>query len=499
MDKWFTTNEWVWLIFSAAILALGYPPLPLGFFAHFALVPILFIVEKKGLKETFKIGFFWGLLSSLFLLHWISYVTVIGTVLACFILALYPAFILWLYRLLAIKISKIVAYALFPFLWVGMEFIRGWGELGFPWADLAHTQIKYPVFTQFAELTGSRGISFWVVILNLFFFGLVRNIKQKSRFIFIFIIIVAYTIPFIYGVKELKRKWRPKDEFRVALLQGNIDPRKKWDESFQWENFESYLQMVSEIGDKVSLVIWPETATANYLRRELRFTTKLVSLIDSVGVPNLVGSLDYEYINGELHEYNSAVLIYPGGEWVWYAKNHLVPFSEHFPFDQYVPILRKLNKAVEIGQGEFTPGKTKTIMRVDKKIFGTIICFESIFQELVRDFVLKGAEFLVVITNDGWFGKSAGPYQHKEIAKLRAIENRIYIARCANTGISCIIDPTGKEIAQIPLNKKGYLIGSLGLKRETTFFTRHGDIISRLSFGVISAALLWIIIKHFIG
>lgn len=487
--------DWVLLVISATLLSLSYPPLPLGFLAHFALVPLLFVLENKDGKNSFKLAFIWGLISALMLLHWISWVTFPGMLLACLILALYPAFVLWLFRSVYLKISKTFAFLVFPFLWIGMEFVRGYGELGFPWADLAHTQLKYTTMIQFADITGARGISFWVVLLNLLFFALIKNLNKIKAILLVVLIAILYIAPLVYGSYVMRRKFTPVGEFGVALLQGNIDPHLKWDREFQWKHFEEYLAMVKEVSNSASLVIWPETATANYLRRETDFAKRLQAIVDSIGVPNLVGSLDYEYKEGEPYYYNAAVLIFPGGEQKWYYKNHLVPFSEHFPFDQYSRFLRKMNRKIYLGQGDFTPGTEKVIMEINGVKFGTIICFESIFSTLAREFVRNGAQFLVVITNDGWFGKTAGPYQHQYIAVLRAIENRVPIARCANTGISCIIDQYGRISSSIPLNKKGYLVGSILLTKTNTFFTHYGDIISHISFATIPLTLFLLMFK----
>ncbi len=494
-------NKYLLVALSACLLAASYPPLPLGFLAHIALVPLLISLWDTSGRETFKLAYIWGLLFAILMLHWISWinrwVTLGGMILAALYIALFPAFIFWLFIRIKRVFNQTVAFLLFPFLWVGMEYIRGSTDLGFPWQDLGHTQIPYIPLVQFADILGSRGISFWVIILNILFFLLLSSLKLKKVALYILLLAIAYSIPLGYGEYILHNKEEMLiEDFPVALLQGNVDPRKKWEESLKRQHFDEYIAMMKKYGKNMKLVVWPESATANYFRKEPYYRNKLKRVVEELNVPAVVGVLDYRWIGEEVHYYNAAVLLMPDGTESWYYKNHLVPFSEHFPFDQNIDFFRKLNRQVNFGQGDFTPGKKKPIMNVWGKKFGIIICFESVFPSLVREFVENGAEFIVLITNDGWFGKSVGAYQHAEIARLRAVENRVPIARCANTGITCLIDPYGRVYNKLGLMKQGVVTGNLRFVQKRTFFTRYGECLPKAGALIIPLALIGGMLKR---
>ena len=159
-----------------------------------------------------------------------------------------------------------------------------------------------------------------------------------------------------------------------------------------------------------------------------------------------------------------------------YNKVHLVPFAEYIPLSEKFPSLKKLN----FGQGNFTSGKEYTIFELDSTRFSNVICYESSMPKLVKGFVKNGAQFITIQANDGWLGKSAGPYQHFELAKLRAIENRIFIVRCANTGISGVINPIGIVQHKIPLGKKSIIVADIIPSQNLTFYTKYGEVFAIL-------------------
>jgi len=206
----------------------------------------------------------------------------------------------------------------------------------------------------------------------------------------------------------------------------------------------------------------------------------------------LTGSPDYAHLGGEEYQYfNSAFFFVPGRTEVQrYSKMRLVPFSEKIPYDEKVYLLRKIN----FGESDFTPGRDYTLFRHPQGKFAVLICFESIFPQLAREFHLRGADFLVNITNDGWFGKTPAPYQHAQIAIFRAIENRMSIARCANTGVSMIIDPFGRVSNKTPIFVREGVVADLSLWKQTTFYTRRGEW---LSWACVAVAGLFLIVAPF--
>ena len=472
------------VIISSILFAIAFLPLGTGFLAYFAIVPLFFLLEKVTLTDAIFYGYLFGFLSNILSLFWIANATFLGMVGAVLILALYNIIFFVLYWLIR---KKSISWAIVssPFLWVAMEWIRSHGTLGFPWLNLSHTQANYPVIIQFAEFTGEMGVSFWVMLVNIEFYLLLRSKPNRKRIMTLAsLFILLFAVPIAWGIHRLHQNPPEDTGFMVALLQGNVDPYIKWTKSFQKENFRLYYSMIQEAGEKgVDLIILPETATASYLthtRYELR---EYRQLVDSIGIPVLFGSLDFKDTNRREY-YNAAFLMHPTRRTLdRYYKIQLVPFSEKTPLAETFPFLYD----IDFGQGNFSSGTEKTIFSVDGYRFATLICFESMFPELVRGFVRKNVDFIVNITNDGWFGNTPGPYQHLFACPLRAVETRRPIVRCANTGISAIIDPMGRITSHTKYNEKTILFANVPQKLKTTFYTRYGDIIGKLSLSITGA------------
>ncbi|KPL05210.1 MAG: hypothetical protein AMJ73_01850 [candidate division Zixibacteria bacterium SM1_73] len=470
-------KDWFLVIFSALLMSLAYPPFPFGFVIYFALVPLIFALEGKKLSDAFKIGYVFGLISNSLLLFWIGWATVPGTVAAILLLCLYTAFLTWFYALMQRKWGK-GSFLFLPFLWVAMEYVRSLTEISFPWLNLAYTQTYYLNLIQYASFAGNYAVSFWIVCLNLIIHLILKHKKGIALGISIFAILII--LPYIYGWHE-SRVLRAvvlekieKENIRIALLQGNIEPEVKWDERFLDYNIQTFIGMSKEAAkEDVDLILWPETAAPCYLASESVYMNKIQATSKSLNIPLLVGTNDYEVnTEGRFSYYNSAFLFKPKGSYPQiYNKIHLVPFSEKIPYDEKLRISDK----VQLGQSDFSSGKNLTIFHIPKGRFATLICFESVYPALVRSFVNRGAEFLVNITNDAWFGKTAGPFQHAQIAVFRAIENRISIARCANTGVSMFIDPSGRVKNATKIFVRTTITDRIPLKLKETFYTRHGD------------------------
>lgn len=481
-------------------MAFAFPPLPLGFLAFFALLPLFYLLEGKGLVDSLRWGYITGVIFNGGTLYWIAWDTAKGvalilgaTVVAVLFLSLYFALFSFLLNL---TVKKLKIYGLFsaPFWWTAIEYLRSFGELAFPWTFIAHTQSYYPSYIQFASYTGVYGISFWIVLVNTLLYLLFKQeMSLRGGWTCVGVITTLLLVPYLYGQAVIPQG-RPKG-VKVALLQGNIDIKIKWDRRYLNYNFEVYQEMsLKAAGGRPELIVWPETATPLYLLHQPKYLGLVRSLVDSLGIPLLTGALHYRHIQGQgpLY-YNSAFLFQPReGNPKWYSKIHLVPFGERTPLVNFCPIFRRLN----IGSRDFSPGTEYTIFHIPRGKFAVLICFESIFPQLVRKFVQRGADFLVNITNDAWFGRTSSPYQHAQIAVFRAVENRIGIARCANTGVSMIIDPYGRIIRNTEIFVRHSLIGTVPLRNTETFYTRYGDVFSRLCSIVALGWLAWALVKR---
>ncbi|UCE18760.1 MAG: apolipoprotein N-acyltransferase [Gemmatimonadota bacterium] len=486
---------------SGFLLALSFPPLKLGYLAWVGLVPLLFLIDQEIPTTTaLKYGYLTGFFFNLGTIYWIAWDTepglliiVSATLAVVLILSLYFVVFTFFFRILRKKFGN---YALLsvPFLWTAIEYLRSLGVLAFPWTSLAYSQSYYLSFIQMSSITSAYGVSFWVVTLNVTFYILIKKgLKWKASFVILMVLTVILALSYWYGRSILSREL-PDADLQVAAVQGNIDPKVKWDERYRQHNFNVYIQMTKEnFETKTELVVWPETAIPFHLAYEKEFRDVIQKLTDTLNVPILTGVPHYTFDpNRDYVFHNSAFLFNPNqAGFQEYAKMHLVPFSEHTPFVEFLPFLREMH----FGQSDFTPGIEYTLFQLPQGKFAVLICFESIFPELVREFVNQGAQFLVNITNDAWFGKTSSPYQHARIAVFRAVENRIGIARCANTGVSMFVDPYGRVSEETEIFTEQMVTGGVVFKKEETFYTKYGNIFSEVCV-VVSVG--WLLLSIFI-
>ena len=474
----------VYLVLITSIgLILAFPPIPLGSLAVVVLVPFFYYLRGKGIWEAMRGGYAVGLIWAAGTVYWIGWATGAGLIGALLFLPLYYALFAGIQAWLWNRWGNLSFWAA-PFVWTGVEMLSSCGVLGFPWNALAHTQTNTPLLIQYASITGMFGVSFWIVLLNVLFFYLLQSrMRERRPYGLILGIGCLIILPTLYGRWVFSHSEEAGEKVKVSLVQGNIDPYKKWTPSFIDSNFVVYGRLSRLAGcENPDLIVWPETAVPCYLRHRFSHLRQVKSQMDSLGVPLLTGAPDYEWIaKNDVKKYNGALLIHPNS---WkidrYYKMKLVPFSERVPFTDFMPFLYTLSSKIDPNVGDFTTGDSIKVFRFRKADaeedihFSAIICYESIFPYFIRKFVQKGAQFLIIITNDGWFGNTSGPYQHARIAVLRAIENRIWIGRSANTGISEFIDPLGRVRTKTTLNQEAVLTGSLTLSKGQTVFVKWG-------------------------
>ncbi|MFH1698972.1 MAG: apolipoprotein N-acyltransferase [Candidatus Zixiibacteriota bacterium] len=484
-------QERLYLLFFAALLAAAWPPLPLGFLAVIALIKPLDIISGKSFRPAFKQGYFYFFFYHCFSLYWIGWVTIPGTIAAIGLISLYSAFMLALYSALYTK-SKKVAFILLPFLWAGIEYFRTLLEIAFPWSNLSYTQSAYTAFIQICKYTGDAGITIILVIVNI----LLWQAWKYKKPLYVFIVGLLIGLPTIYGSIILSQTG-PSDEgpIKVVVLQGSLSIEEKWNPDNRDYNFFLYDSLAVEAvinssQSKPDLIVWPETAAPAYLLSEYRLTRMVAQTARKVETPMLVGTLDYTRLeNDSIKTFNAAIHFNADGSHDEpYHKNKLVPFAETVPYSEYVPWLANLS----LGWSDFEHGRELPIYESDFGGYGVLICYEVIFPELVNQYVRNGADFLVNITNDTWYGRSSGPYQHAGMAVFRAIENDIYIARAANSGFSYFVDNFGRIYNKSNLYKKTIVHGRLKPVKELTVFNKTGPLLGQ--FGLLLIGLLSIIL-----
>ena len=274
------------------------------------------------------------------------------------------------------------------------------------------------------------------------------------------------------------------DPIAVRLVQTNISLDQPWKQPDSEQLLDELGNLSTSDAIRPKLVVWPETPAPFYLNEDAGFRARMQGIARKLGGYFLVGYIDAV---GEGPS-NSAGLLDPKGDQVSrYDKMHLVPFGEYVPFKRLLFFAESLTRQV----GEFVPGTEYTIAPLDGHRISTAICYESIFPDLVRRFVKHGSELLVVITNDGWFGESSAPYQHLRMGVVRSVENRRYMVRTANTGISAIIDPYGRIEAGTPIGVRTILDGTAHFRSDRTFYTEYGDVFAYANVLAVAVLFVW--------
>ncbi len=478
-------------ILAGLLSALAFPRPDLAELAWIGLVPLILVMEKRPFRSGFVAGaVFFGTV-----LYWLNIVmTTYGrlhpvlSAAAYLMLVLYLALFwggaTWAASRLREKLKAPVWLAL-PVCWVAMEFIRAFFLSGFPWATLGYGLHSRLVLIQSADLFGVYGLSFLLVLANAVIARMVTWRQRKNSFplpafgVFLALFLGNFGYGWICLGLDLDR--RPQS-LRVALVQGNIDQGVKWDPAYQEKTVEIYrdLSLQATASGAVDLVVWPESATPFYFQEAGELSRKVRAVPAAAGSYLLFGSPAFETVNRQYRYLNSAFLLSPSGAVLGRSdKVHLVPFGEYVPFKRFLPFVEKM----VVGIGDFSPG-TVTTLPLDGQKIGVLVCFEGIFPELARDFVRQGSDLLVNITNDAWFGRSSAPHQHLAMTRFRAVENRIWVARAANTGISAFIAPSGQIIGPTDLFEPAVAEASVGLGAGTSLYRRTGDILPVICLGL---------------
>lgn len=394
-----------------------------------------------------------------------------------------------------------------PTTWVSAEFLRSHFPFhGFPWALLGYSQHASSAVAQVAELTGILGVSFLLALSNAALADLLRTLPPLRRALpggpprpprsvlpGVWGALVVAGAALLWGgarIAEVRKVSEGWPQLRVAVVQGNIEQDHKWDPDYQEATIRAYESLSAKAASPpVDLILWPETSTPFYFAFDGRFRPRIDAVARSSGADLLLGSPHYEAFDSRVVSYNSAFLLSPEGKVLGrYDKMRLVPFGEYVPLHRLFFFVDKITEGV----GDFGVGHIPTVFTLARGKFGVLICYEVIFGDLARRFVDQGAEFLTTITNDAWFGDTGAPHQHLDMAAYRSVENRVWLARAANTGISAFVDPTGGIRQASPLFVPSEEAGTIALHRgPATFYARYGDLFALVVAVVFLLLLAW--------
>jgi apolipoprotein N-acyltransferase len=369
-----------------------------------------------------------------------------------------------------------------PALWVTLEWMRGWFFIGFPWAALGYSQYRHVDLVQIAEVTGVYGVSAVLVLFNVVTAGVLgtrgRGLRRlRPSLVLLTVLVVGLPALGHWRGRAIEQRLasRAAGGLRVGIAQGNVQQDQKWDPAFQGETLVRYRDLTrAALAAHPDLVVWPETATPFFFQEPGGLRETVLEMAAESRVPLLFGSPAYRQSErGGLDEFNRAYLVSADGrEVATYDKMQLVPFGEYVPLG---PLLFFVDQVV-VAIGRMVPGLVPTVFGLDRGRFGVLICYEGIFPALTRQFVAGGADFLVNITNDAWYGRTSAPYQHLAQVTLRAVENRVPVVRAANTGISAVIDPLGRIRWASPLFETIARVEPIAWPGVSTFYTRFGDV-----------------------
>ena len=489
---------------SAILFAIAFPPYPLILPAFLCLVPFAVAIARRAdragsWREAARLGFWFGMLGYAANLYWIAIalliftkLAIVGYIAALFVLAPVVA-VAGIALFVLRRTTKLPLAMLLPVVWVASEVVLNYmSDLAFPWLPLGLALSRTPLLAQAADLSGVRGLSFCIAAVN----GLIadawllrgQRAAIAKRLAGVVAIVAALAV---YGAWRM-RTTQLLPLAPVAIVQPNIPQEEKW----QAENQSRIESILDEITRKrlaahdAKLILWPEASLPGFIAEHPEWSSDLRSMARSSHTSILFGTLDVEWHGpGDYDYYNAAMLVDSMGvlnAQPPYRKSYLVPIVERVPF-----VNPRWFKGLKYFGGYGRGKNTKPFVVSFGKV-GVLICYESIFPQRSREFRREGANLIVNITNDAWFGKSLAPYQHEAHMALRAIENRVGIVRAANTGISAYIDPLGRIQGETQLDVADSRVYNAQTTSVTTLYVRIGDWLGTMALlatalGLVSA------------
>jgi len=471
-------NKFEYLIAVLAGAAMPLAFAPFGFYpvAILSLAVLFALVLDKSAACAFRIGLIYGLGYFGVGISWLQIsihqfglpvlaFSVSMTILFILVIALFPAFTVYVTARFFRKENKRDRIIVLPLIWVIFEWIRSWLFTGFPWLTVGYSQIDGPL-SGYAPVAGIYGVSLMVAVSAALLVLLWVEYK-KALFSVLSILIMIWGVGFLLKHAE----WTaPKSgNLQVTIIQGNVAQEIKWLPEQRQTTLDLYTHLSEPYWDKAALIIWPETALPAFARDIPEFLDALAKRARNSKTDLILGLPVSDPKSGKY--YNSVIAF--GSEVDVYHKRHLVPFGEYLPLEKYLdPVLKFLS----IPMSRFSAGNSdKALIKTTSHAIGISVCYEDVFGEEVIT-GLPEADFLVNLSNDAWFGDSFAPHQHLEMARMRALETGRYMVRSTNTGISAIIDPKGRITYQAPQFEVATLAANVQSYSGATPYVRIGNL-----------------------
>lgn len=501
---------------TALLMFLSFPNYDFVFFkicallAWVFLVPLLLGIREKSYRDVMFIAFVTGLIGNFLTYGWIGnfgakepggYFVIVFFLIPSLSVFFTIKFIAAEYFSRRFPALRLLVY---PSVWVIIDFIQSIGFLAFPWPYIGYSQYNFISFIQAASVAGILGINFIMIFFNVCTTELIVRAwskdglksvvrsRQAMAFACAVVFVLAVTAAGRYRIYEHTHADKGKG-LKVAIVQTCISPWDYWEFKKYFYLSELFRHTNGALKDNPDLIIWSESATLEYLsfRSQIKqpdeFYRRLSGYISSSGTALLTGEIGFIpkdplwYLRGAgivdgWYTNNAVLFNSSGGVVQTYPKINLVPFGEWFPYEKWLPFIKRL--ASYYGGSDFIPGKNPEMFSIDGRKFGALVCYEGIFYRLCRRYGRMGADFLVNITNDGWTDSYGGHYQHFSASVFRAVENGLWVVRAGNDGVSAVIDPEGRVTATMPYLKKGYMTGYVYPERNVkTLYSSAGDVI----------------------
>ncbi len=468
---------------GAVALALAFPKPGQAWLAPLGAAALFWATGRLPWKRAFFAGWFAGAIFFVINFSWFSYTvgSFVGVfapaivLIPAFVQALSFAFAAVLWRVALQRGVRALAPAAGAAAFTVLEALRSVGVVGIPFAQIGYSQTSTPLRV-FAPYAGAYGVTFVVMALGAYVAYAIDSRRLRTAACAIALAIAAW----IGCYAAWPARHAPQPSIRMAAIQGNVRQTLKWQPLQARDAAERYLQMAQALAPMhPQLIVLPETAIAEVLNRDAGFLGRLGTLARSMRTTIVAGSL----LDAGGKQYNALYVFSPAGSLrSIYRKRQLVPFTETFPLQQYLGWLPGANLIGTLGHGH-----DEAVIPFDDSSFGPLICWESAFADLVHAQVARGAQVLVIATDDAWFGTTSGTYQHAQIAQMRALENGAWTLQSASTGISGIIAPDGTWTQRSAIDERTSVIGEVGKPA--------GSVFAHVGPGIViaAAALLYVV------
>lgn len=483
---------------GAIALTASYPPFPLPILSFFAIMPAVLLVRQAvtdaNPRFAFRWGWWYGLATNALVLYWMVVAlwhftpfSALGYLATIAIIGLLTGVMFWFVVRIRLAAPGVPLWVVFPVAWTALEWLIGHlGDVRFPWLGLGTSLADSPLLVQWADIAGARGVTLWLAWCNVALLEAAMDVRRASYVVRRLTPVIA-TLGLALGYGIWREKTLPVREVgRVGMVQ----PAEGFDEKGDPLRADTIVAKLVERSEQLlkqmprpDLIIWPEAAVPPFLWRQPRWEAAITHLVHESRVPILMGAVwaDPSWRSTRDPYYNAALLIDSTGDWrsqPVYVKHYLVPVTERVPF---VPLsVFRAIPGIRDWSGGFTPGRDLPVYQTGIGRFGVIICYESAFEDLPRKYRARGADFLVNITNDAWFGRTTAPRQHASHLVLRAIETRMGVARAANSGISEFVDPLGRAYNLTKLDADTIVDGMLRTSDVVPLYVRLGDWVGTL-------------------